>query len=887
MGWRHWFRRADRVAESAEELQFYLDAETEDNIARGMPPEEARTAARRKLGNPALIREDVYRMNSLGFLETAWQDIRYSLRTMRKSPLFTLTAVFTLALGIGGNAAVFSMIRTILLKPLDYSNADRLVQFMSDDPKQSGRDNTFTQRQFDEMKTEMHSFSGLGVYLDLPENMTLSGNGEPKAIQGARVSANFLHILGVRPLMGRSFVPDEEKPGGPAVVMISADLWKTRFSGNPKVIGKAITLNSTPYTIIGVLPEGFSFPFTQMDVWVTKPSEWSALPSRYWYITSWLIGFGRLRPGTTIEQASAELNLASHRYAMAHSDRNEIESMRLVWLKDRLVTNVRPTLWILFGVVGFVMLIACANVAGLLLARASSRSREFAVRTALGAPRARLIRQLLVESVVLSLISGLLGLMLAKWALSSMAQISALNLPGVGDIQLDGVVVEFTIALSAITGVLFGLFPSFRVSRPNLADELRESGATAGRGASARPRVIAVSTRGLLVVGQVALSIILLIGAGLLMKSFARLQDVDPGLQPANLLTAKIALSPVRYDTGEKRLAFISEATQRVNSIPGVRDSAIAMSLPTTRWLRTNIQIEKQPWEVDPEKWPVVQIQSVTPGYFRTLEIPIERGREFAERDNSFGAPAVVIINESFARRFWPAYPLGPDPVGQHMREGADRTGWMEIVGIVANVHEGSLAMDPLPEFYIPCVIHPPQTAYLAVRTGGDPHGYINAVRKQVQTIDRDEPLSDIKTVDEVLDATLGQRRLTMLLLGSFAGMALLLAVIGLYGVIAYSVSQRTQELGIRRALGAQQGDILRLVMSQALGLTLAGIVIGIAGAFALTRVMRNLLFQVSATDPATFVGIAFLFLFVALAASYVPARRAARIDPMAALRIG
>ncbi len=477
--------------------------------------------------------------------------------------------------------------------------------------------------------------------------------------------------------------------------------------------------------------------------------------------------------------------------------------------------------------------------------------------------------------------------MLAKWVSAAIKHVSALNLPRAGEIQLDDTVLGFTLALSIMTGILFGLFPSLKVSRPDLADELRESGTAAGRGPSARRRVFGLNTRAILVIGQISLSIVLLIGATLLMKSYARLHAVDPGFQPANVLTMKIALPPTTYDTGEKRFAFFRELVQRAANVPGVGDAALGMSIPTTLdWLGTNVLVEGQP-AVDGSQQPSVRVQSVSPGYFRTLKIPLRRGREFEEYDNAPGAPPAVIINESFARRFWPAYPLGLNPVGQHLREGMDRTGWLEIVGIVADVHEGDLANKSGSEFYVPTVVHPPQTAYLAVRTQRDPLRFAGVIRSQVLAIDSNQPVSNIRTMEAVLDATLGERRLTMLLLGSFATIALILALVGMYGVIAYSVVQRTQEVGIRRALGAQQSDILQLVLTQGVALALAGIAIGTAGAFALTRVMKTLLFHVSATDPATFFGIALLFVIAALVASYIPARYAARIDPMKALRIG
>ncbi len=820
-------------------------------------------------------------------------NLRYYLRALRKSPAFTITAIVTLALGIAGNSAMFSVIHAVLLKPLAYRNPDRLVYFSKDDPPRNVFDAQFGLIQFDEMKAAARSFTALGAYGANAENTSLSRDEKPEALKGARVSANFLDILGVQPLLGRSFLPEEDTNSGPSVAMISAELWKRRFAADPSVIGKTAALDSTAYTIIGVLPPRFEFPFAGVDVWFTKPSHWSALPPRYWNVPL-LKGFGRLKPGVTLQQARAEIEMLDRNYIRAHPSPHP-GVMRLVWLKDRLVQNVRTLLWTLFGAVGFVLLIACANVAGLLLARAKSRSREFAVRAALGAGRGRLIRQLLAESLVLAVLGGALGALLARWGLSALANISTLQnptrpgglfLPGAHDIQLNGVVFGFTVALSIATGVLFGLFPSLKISRPDVAAELRESGAMAGRVSSGRRGIFRLSARDLLVIGQVALSIVLLIGAALLMRSFAALQNVNPGFQPANLLTMKIALPTARYDTDPKKAAFFGDLVQRVQALPGVRGAAMTMSLPTTTWIRTNInRIEGQPAPDENDPLFAV-IQSITPGYFRTLGIPLIRGREFTARDNTPGAPPAVIVNENLARRIWPNYPSGVNPVGLHLGEGYDKAvGWLQVAGIAANIHEGGLASDTTPEFYVPCIVHPPQTAYLVLRTHGNPLSFAESVRQQVLAIDPDQPVSDIKTMQSVLDATLGQRRLTMWLLGTFAAVALLLAVIGIYGVIAYSVAQRTQEVGIRRALGAQQSDILRLVVAQGFALSLGGVALGIAGAFALTRVMKNLLFHVSATDPATFAGIAVLFLLVALAASYIPARRAARIDPMAALR--
>jgi len=826
--------------------------------------------------------------------DAAWRDILYSLRTMARNPAFAVTAMLILALGIGGNTAIFTVIRAVLLRPLDYRDPDRLVYLSVENIKQPLQNASFSLVQFEEMKASAKSFASLGAY-GRPENFALSSGGEPEELKGARVSANFLDVLGVPPALGRSFLPEEDKAGGREVAMISTGLWKRRFGGDPLIAGKTVQLESTAYTIIGVLPRGFEFPYEGVDVWVTRPSEWSLLPPRYWGVAT-LSGFGRLKGLVSLERASAEMTVFQRQYDIAHpvpsnSDRSAV--MRVVRLKDRLVAGVRPMLWTLFGAVGFVLLIACANVASLLLARATSRSREFAVRAALGAGRGRLIRQLLAESLVLAIAGGGLGVVLATWALSAIAHmnalflpagVNALYIPGAKDLRLDGLVLAFTLLLSIVTGVLFGLFPSLQVSRPDLNEVLHDRG-TAG----ARHRWFGVSVRGLLVTAQVALSIVLLIGAALLIESFYRLHSVNPGFQPKNLLTAKIALPRARYDTDQKRDAFFRDLLPRLQEPRGVESAALAMLLPTTAWIRTNVMsVEGKP-ELDPgNDASYAVVQSTTPGYFHTLGIPLKRGREFTERDNAISSPPVVMVNETLARRLWPDYPGGVNPIGMHIKEGYDKAlGWIEVVGVVADIHEGGLANDAVAEFYLPLAKHPPQTAFVVARLGSDPLSIANTIRERVLAVDQDQPVSDVRTMESVFEATLGQRRMTLLLLGMFAGVALLLATVGIYGVVAYSVAQRTQEVGIRRALGAQQADILRLILGQSLGMVLAGIAIGIGGALGLTRVMKNLLFQVNATDPATFAGIALLFVVVALAGSYIPARRAARIDPMAALRVG
>lgn len=816
-------------------------------------------------------------------LESVWRDIHYSLRTMGKNPSFAVTAMLILGLGIGGNTAMFTVIRAVLLKPLDYREPDRLVYFSVENPRQSLQNASFSLVQFEGMKAAANTIAPMGAY-GRPENFALASGGEPEELKGARVSANFLDVLGIGPALGRSFLTGEDKAGGPAVAMISARLWQRRFGGNAGVVGRQVTLESIAYTIIGVLPEGFEFPYADVDVWVTRPAEWSMLPPRYWGLPT-LTGFGRLKAGANVEQASAEMSVLQHQYDVANPsplNRGLGATIRVLRLGDKLVANLRPMLWTMFGAVGFVLLIACANVASLVLAKAASRSREFAVRAALGAGRGRLIRQLLAESVLLAIGGGALGVLLATWCLRAIAHpevllapggVNAPFVPGARQIHLDGMVLAFTVALSIGTGMLFGLVPSFQASRLDLNDVLRDRAATSGRRG--------LTVRSLLVTGQVALSIVLLIGATLLMGSFFRLRSVDPGFRAADLLTAKIALPHARYDTDQKRDTFFRELQRRLPS-----GSAVAMLLPTTAWIRTNIMAAegRAPFdEGDAASYAVVQ--SVTPEYFRTLGIPLKRGREFTARDNVEGSPPVMIVNETLARRLWPD---GTNPIGLHLKEGYDKAlGWIEVVGVVADIHEGGLASDAVAEFYLPLAMHPPQTAFVMTRIQSSPMLLANTIREQVLAVDRDQPVSDVRTMEQVFEATMGQRRLTMVLLGAFAGVALLLSLVGIYGSIAYSVTQRTHEVGIRSALGAQRGDILRLILGQGLRLVLGGVAIGIFGALALTRVMKGFLFHVNPTDPLTFVGIAVLFVIVALGASYIPARRAARVDPMSALRIG
>jgi len=814
-------------------------------------------------------------MSRTTYFESIQKDLKYGIRTMLKNPVLSGAVVLTLALGIGANTAMFSVIRAVLLKPLEYREPDRVV-LLADGA---------TPIRFEEMAATSRSYTQIGAFANGPEDMALSGGGEPEVLKVARVSATFLDILGVSPLQGRSFFAEEDSPGAEPVALISAALWQRRFGSDRSILGHTITLAGTPHTVIGVLPAGFQFPFAGADAWVTRPSEWSVIPPKNRALSPILSVFGRLKPGVNLHQATAELAVLNGQYATAHPDMLDAkpdspEAVRP--FQEELVSDIRPKLWMLFGAVGFVMLIVCANIGSLLLSRAASRVREFAVRAAIGAGRGRIIGQLLAESVLLAALGGVLGVALAALAIPAIRTMTFVDLPRAGEVRLDALVLGFGAGLALLTGVAFGLAPALAASRPDLAVVLKGSGeATAGAGSKLITRW---GSRSILVVGQVALSIILLIGASLLIESLGRLYRVDMGFQSASLLTLNISLSPARYDTEQRRATFYEQLVQRIESLPGVRSATVTLTAPMDGFFGTTVQATGRP-PVQLNQRPIAIIQNISPEYFRTMGIALKRGRPFTSQDSVSAAP-IVIINESLARLFWPQYPAGPDPIGQHILTGTDPHP-VEIVGISADVRANGRDQDPRAEEYFPCAQRPPQSATLVVRTSGDPLLFANSVRRQVLAIDPNQPVSRISTMDSVIEDSEGQLRLMMRLLGTFAGVATLLAVIGLYGVISYSVLQRTREIGIRRALGAPRKHILVLVARQVIGLAVAGVVLGLGGAVALTRLLQDLLFQVSPTDPPTFIGIAILFVLVALTASYIPARRAARVDPMVALRVG
>jgi predicted permease len=804
------------------------------------------------------------------------QDVRFGARMLRKNPGFALAAIFTLALGIGGNTAIFTITNSVLLKALPYQDPQQLISVDLQD--KDGQSHCCSLNRFDMVHDRSQSFSG--VVAAANDNFNLTGRGEPLQVPAARVSADFFSVLGVKPQIGRFFLPDEAQPAGKPVIVISDALWHNRFGGDPGILNQTVALDGTPYSIIGVLPAGVQFPFlAPADVWSPRYFEHTLFtPQRLRQGVGYLTIIGRLRPGVSRERAAAELAVQHQQFQKEYPgapDAHPDLSVILTGLQDSVVANIRGMLLMLSAAVGVVLLIACANVASLLLSRALSRKKEIAVRAALGAQRAALIRQLLTESILLSLLGGALGLGLSWATTKYLATLGNNNLPQGMPIAMDARVLLFMVSISVLTGILFGIFPALQLSKTNVNQTLRDE----GRGSTGGHR--RVQLRGLLVVGQVALSMLLLIAAGLLVRSFSRLLHVEPGFDPQNVLTMNVSLPTVKYADAQKQIAFFDDLLRHVSALPGVRSAAISAALPLVPKRITPVLPEGQP-EVPLAERPFIIIEAISPAWFQTLRVPMQAGREFTDADNAT-APKVVIVNQALARRYWP----GQNPIGKHIVVGRQTAS--EVVGMAADVKNSGLALDAKPQLYLPFPQLPWGNMNLLLRTANDPHGMISAVRAQIAALDSDQPVTNIQTVDELMDASRAQPRFILLLLGVFSGAALVLAIIGIYGVLGYSIAQRCQELGIRLALGATKTDILRMVVAQGLSLTAIGVAIGLAAALVLSWLMASVisgfLYKISVRDLTTFVITPLVFLVIALFASYLPARRATEVDPNEALR--
>ena len=794
------------------------------------------------------------------------QDLRYASRNLAKSPGFAAVAIFTLAVGIGANTAIFSVANALLLRPLPYPHPDRLVLMNLSRKDSDTGSSPLSWPRYQQVNGGQQSFSNLAAVTN--ENFTLTGRGDPEQLAAARVTWNFFDTLGVHLAGGRSFRLEEDRPGGDNVVVVPSGRWQ---------VGEHLTLDSRDYTVVGVLPRGFQFGLLAADVQVYAPRVFDlniVTPAQVQAGVGFLDFVARLRDGVTMQRAQTDMDTLSAQYCRDNPrapDAGSDTTVLMGNLQDQLVTGVRTAVLILFGAVGLVLLIACANVSSLLLSRSLGRQREMALRMAMGAPRSALVRQLLTESLLLSLAGGALGVMLSAWGTRTLAAMAEGSIPLASEIRADSAVLAFTLTVSLLAGILFGLTPALQVSRPDLNSVLRSEGrgSTSGRGRNL--------FRHLLVVSQVALSMILLIGAGLLVRNFIQLRSASPGFEARNLLTMKLTLPPARYSTGPQMLAFYRELVRQVRNLPGVQAAAVSSALPLNTVRVSPSLPEGQPIVPLTER-PLFNIQQIGVGYVATMRAPLLAGREFTEHDEQ--PPRIIMVNQTLARRYWPKQ----NPIGKHIMVGR-WTEPAEIVGVVGDIHNTALASDTHAEIYVAFAQLPWASMNLVVRTAGDPHGYIAAIRHCVSSIDKDQAITKVLSMEEVLADGARQPRFLTTLLGGLAAIALVLAVVGIYGAVGYSVSQRTQEMGIRMALGAKRRDILRLVLRQGLAPACVGIAVGFAASLALTRLMAKMLYHVSTTDPATFAGGALLFAVVAMMASYLPALRATRVDPIVALR--
>jgi len=796
------------------------------------------------------------------------KDLQYAVRTLLKRPGFLLIAIATLALGIGATTAMFTVVNSVLLRPLQFPEPDRLVLFQSYNPKlgttcecASVPDIADWQQQSTSFKHVAGFYSG-GSFLGFGD--------ETERVHSAAVSADFFPLLGTAPLSGRVIQASDTPDDAPWVVVISYGLWQRRFGGAADVLNREINFNGHRTTIVGVMPAGFNYP-DDTEIWYGFPLD-AAHEARY---NRYVTVLARLKPGLSMAQAQSDLDTINQRLAQNYVESNNNWGVRLFDLRDYLVGKLRTSLLMLFGAVGFVLLIAGANVANLMLARAAYRQKEIALRTALGASRWRIVRQLLTESVLLWAVSGAIGLVLSVWLIKLLLSISPPNTPRFDEIRFNWQVFLFAFGVTILAGLLFGLVPALQTSRLNLNDTLKESGRSGGPG-GARNRI-----GGLLIVSEVALSFVLLAGAGLLIKSFAMLRDIDPGFRPDNVLTLRVNLPPGSYKKGEERVQIFQQVMDRVKHVPGVVNAGAVLSLPLhgdTFNLGRNVIIEGKP-DI-PENETNAAFLSVTPDYFNTLQIPLQQGRVFTDQDDMH-TPKVALVNDAMARQLWP----GESPIGRHLWVRKDEKFWREVVGVVANT-KGELDKPAEPQLYVPYAQDQnwPWLSFV-VRTKGEPAGLAGSVREAVRSIDKRIATYNVKTMNDVVLRSAAQWRVPMLLLSAFAGVAMLLAMLGIYGITSYYVTQRTHEIGVRMALGAQIVDVLKLILRRAMLLAVMGIGIGVLGAFAVTRYLTSLLFGVRPFDVLTFAAVALGLVVVALLASLIPARRATKVDPLVALR--
>jgi putative ABC transport system permease protein len=808
-------------------------------------------------------------------MRTLWQDLRYGARMLLKNPGLTAVASLSLALGIGANTAIFSVINTVLLKSLPYSEPDRVALVWGNLPAENKHRSQVSATDVDDWRHQNMVFEDVTTYASW--SATLLNSGEPERIQGMQVGDGYFSIMRGTPLLGRVFLSEEQEDGKDMVIVLGYGLWQRRFGGDPDIVGRKVNLGGKPYTIVGVMPADFrSLPSSLVGIPgqfyrpVAEPHDEGARSARH------LRSIARLKPGATLGQAQSEMNVIASRLEQEHATSNKGYGVRLVTLPEDTVGGLRPTLLTLFGAVVFVLLIACANVGNLLLARATARQKEIAIRAALGAGRVRLVRQLLTESVLLALLGGAMGLLLALWAVSLIETLGSHVMPSFSGIKVDPRVLGFTAVISMLTSVIFGLAPALHGSKPDLNETLKDGGRSSGASASSN------RLRGTLVVSEMALALVLLICAGLLIRSVMRLHDVDPGFNQSHLLTMNVPLPESRYPKRDSWIAFYRQAVNRIETLPGVQAAGFTSVLPfSDNFDGRSLAVEDHPVPRGEEI--SVDLYVITPAYLQTMSIPLREGRAVTEQDTE-NATLVALINETMAGELWPhESPLGKRIKFPGFEENAQP--WRTIVGVMSNVKQYGLDKEARMQIYLPEAQYPNSGMTLVVRTKVDPSNLIASVRSEIHAVDQELAVDSIATMEQLLADSISLQRFSLLLLMIFAGIALALAGVGIYGVISFTVTQRTREIGVRMALGAASSDILKLVVRQSIGLSLIGIGIGLCASLGLTRLLAALLFGVSPTDPVTFTVISLLLMGVALAASFIPARRAMRVDPMNALR--
>jgi len=867
-----WPRRKfrDRERDLDRELGADLELETAAQQADGLSPEEALYAARRALGNATLIKEDTRDMWGWNWFERLKQDIAYAFRGMHRSPGFTVTAVLSLALGIGANTAIFSIVNAVLLRPLPYRQPDRLVMLWEQGAK--GDQNFVAPADFQDWRAQSRSFDRMAAFIHT--TFSITGGDRPERVAGELISPELFPLLGVAPALGRGFVAADERQVPYTTVILSHGLWQRRFAGDPAAIGKTLESNGRKLTIVGVMPEGFDFPSglirTPPEIWLPlsrPPQEWTVRGFHYLRV------IGRLRDGVTLPAAASEITAIQNHIAAENPGEAPFASVRAVRLANEISGDVRTPLLVIFAAVFFVLLIACVNVANLVLARSSARQREFAVRLALGAGRARLVRQLSTETLLLGVLGGALGVALAAAMTKAIVAIAPADVPRLAGVRMDSEVLLFTLAVSLLAGVLSGLAPALGFSARRVSEQLKAGGRGAGQAAGGRLRSV-------LVASEIALAIVLVAGAGLMAQSLYRLEQVHPGFRTENILSFFVAVPEVRYSAARQPV-FFGDLMDRIRTIPGVESVGATTALPLSGTDDAyTFEIEGRP-RLAGQPMMGAHYRVVTPDYFPTLGIPLIRGRVFSGRDTA-GAVRAVVINETLARQYF----AGADPLGQRMTIGNGRnSGPSEVVGIVKDVNHSSLSAKPTPEMYETYTQAAQSAMTLTVRAAGDPSTLLPPIRRELASLDTNVPLSKVVTMADLMDESLAPSRFRGALIGAFALFAMILAALGVYGVMAYALSRRTSEIGIRVALGARPAQVLNLMIGQALRLSLTGVFIGLVAALWLTRFLKGLLFEVAAADPVTFAAAAVILIATALAASYLPARRAMKVDPMSALR--